>query len=230
MNDSPLSVSEVLANIEPGSKDNPSWINGGIHGIATVKDMESKAGKKFWKLILTDQETHQTIETLTFQWPKVENGQHIAITGQGIMRTEDNAFKGRITAQFKYGPKAFIQVLDNATSAPKPKASAPASKTTETGTMQSNINFYAQCLISSYDVVNLAIKQQPLAKELLNDAKVIQCIAASLFIEGNKQGITENLAGLATEKATAKRVASDGLLDNTKNLDGSDTGDDDVPF
>ena len=241
MKNPPLTVSQVLETITPGNKENPSWINGGITGLAEVKELTSKAGKKFWKVILTDEDTGQSIESMTYSYPKIQNNQRIAITGTGIQRKEDNEFKGTTTPQFSYGDKAFIQVLDFASTAshpdlePVPKKSSVAQRSLLEpiggfhDQMKSNSLFMAHCAIYANQTIEAIALVKPKVAEMYNNTDGFKFLTGSFFIEGSRQGLNKDVPSLTIPNVTVKKVTP-AMEANLLNTDGSDAGDEDAPF
>ena len=241
MSTSPLTVSQVLQTIPAGTKDNPSWINGGITGLAEVKELKSKKGSDFWKVILTDEDTGQSIEAMTFTYPKIKNNQRIAITGTGIKRTEDNVFKNMVTPQFSYGDKAFVQVLDFASHTshpdldPVPKKSSVAQRSLSepiggfNDGMKNNSLFMAHCIIYAKQTIEAVASVKSQLAQQLDDKEIIKCLAASFFIEGNRQGLNKDVPSLTIPNIAVKKVTP-AMAANLENTDGSETGDEDAPF
>jgi hypothetical protein len=224
MSTSPLTVSLVLETITPGTKENPSWINGGITGLAEVREFTSKAGKKCWKVILTDEDT----------------GQRIAITGTGIQRIQDNMFNFVNTPQFKYSDKAFVQVLDFSNQShpdldPVPQKLFVAKKTSSQPTagfhdgMKGNSLFMAHCLIYAKQTIEAVATVKGQLAQQLDDKDIIKCLGVSFFIEGNRQGLNKDVPPLTIPNIAAKKVTP-AMAANLENTDGSETGDEDAPF
>jgi len=242
MSTSPLTVSQVLQTIPAGTKDNPSWINGGITGLAEVEQHKSKkTGKDFWKVILNDEDTGQKIAAIVFTYPKINNNQRIAITGTGVKRTEDNVFGNTVTPQFSYGDKAFVQVLDFAPHTshpdldPVPKKSSVAQRSLLEpiggfhDEMKNNSLFMAHCIIYAKQTIEAVASVKSQLAQQLDDKEIIKCLAASFFIEGNRQGLNNDVPSLTIPNIAVKKVTP-AMAANLENTDGSETGDEDAPF
>ena len=240
MSTSPLTVSQVLQSVPEGTKTKPNDINAGIMGLAEVKELTSKAGKKFWKIILTDEDTGQTMGILVYTFPKITNNQRISITGNSMGRIEDNFYNNKNTPMVSC-KNPFIQVLDFAPHTshpdldPVPKKSSFAQKSLlepiggfHDG-MKANSLFMAHCIIYAKQTIEAVASVKNQLAQQLDDKEIIKCLAASFFIEGNRQGLNKDVPSLTIPNIAVKKVTP-AMAANLENTDGSETGDEDAPF
>ena len=241
MSTSPLTVSQVLQTIPAGTKANPSWFDGGITGLAEVQELKNKTTfKPFWKITLTDEDTGQTMAIFVYTFPKITNNQRISITGDSMGRVEDNFYNNRNTPMLTC-KKPFIQVLDFASHTshpdldPVPKKSSVAQRSLSEpiggfhNEMKNNSLFMAHCIIYAKQTIEAVASVKSQLAQQLDDKEIIKCLAASFFIEGNRQGLNKDVPSLTIPNIAVKKVTP-AMAANLENTDGSETGDEDAPF
>jgi hypothetical protein len=241
MSTSLLTVSQVLQTIPAGTKSKANNINGGIMGLAEVKELQNKTTfKPFWKITLIDEDTGQTIAILVYTFPKITNNQRISITGDSMGRIEDNIYNKIVTPMF-ICKNPFIQVLDFAPHMshpdldPVPKKLSFAQKSLSEpiggfhNEMKNNSLFMAHCIIYAKQTIEAVASVKSQLAQQLDDKEIIKCLAASFFIEGNRQGLNKDVPLLTIPNIAVKKVTP-AMAANLENTDGSETGDEDAPF
>ena len=233
----PMTVSEVIREIPEGTDTEKSFINGGIRGIARPFSGTSKDGKPYHKLALEDEKTGEKITAMLFKPADVEDGQLIAITGQGVYRKPNNVWKNTITPQFGYGAKAFVQVLGEGGESdfdPVPqKSNSKKSSTQPTAgfheAMKANSLLMAHAIIYAHQTLEAVASVKPKLAEILNNAEGLRNIGISLCIEANRQGLNKDVPPLTIQNVNAKRVTA-AMQANLEDAEGNPNASEDVPF
>ncbi len=114
------SISDVI-RIPPGTKENPSWIEGPVVGLCRKVDLRTYGeGKKMWPCIIADESTGETVEATFFTAPKFQEGDRVEFGGKGLRRGEYNG-----KAKLEIGKDTTISV---SAGAPKVEAAVHGSQ------------------------------------------------------------------------------------------------------
>lgn len=86
-----LSVAEAF-ELPPGDEQSPSWLDAVSGAVRSIEPKESRAGKKFWKIVLGDLTGSAELEFSMFTAPKFQAGAVIELR-EALRRTEYNGIQ-----------------------------------------------------------------------------------------------------------------------------------------
>jgi hypothetical protein len=126
MTTAPLTVTQLLA-IQPGDRENPSWVNGSFTG--KIQYAKGQVGKKPGSAQMVGGDGQAIEVTIWGHNPTGWNGNQILVSGKGIQRGDYNG-KQNVTI----GDKAEVRVIGHPanSNAPVPDKRTEAPRNTET--------------------------------------------------------------------------------------------------